>query len=151
MKKSTSLLPLAIILLVSGLVISACSGSSGESTSALEEPQNLEESTQPVQEPNPGVESSPASTATPNPRPTSEPTVEVTPTDEKQDNSNSALDGKTLLETRCTTCHDLSRVTNKSKTLEEWRATVERMVDKGADLNADEQEILIQYLAETYP
>jgi hypothetical protein len=37
------------------------------------------------------------------------------------------------------------------KTEEEWRATVERMVGKGAQLDEAEQELLIQYLAETYP
>jgi cytochrome c5 len=151
MKKSTSLLTLAVVFLLTGLTISACSGNSGDGTSAQKEPQSLEEPTQPIPEANPSVEPTPASTAAPEPRPTYEPTVEVPPTDEEQDSSDTTLDGKTLLDTRCTTCHDLSRVTSKSKTLEEWRVTVERMVDKGADLNTDEQETLIQYLAENYP
>ena len=151
MKKPTSLITLAIIFLLTGLIISACSGSSGDSTSAQEEPQNMEEPTQPIPEANPRVEPSPVSTATPEPRPTSEPTVEVPPIDEEQVSSDAALDGRALLEKRCTACHDLSRVTNKSKSLEEWRVTVERMVNKGANLNTTEQEILIQYLAETYP
>jgi hypothetical protein len=144
MKKLTSLLTLAVAFLLTGLTISACSGISGDFTPAHEGPQSSEEIS-PIFEP------TLASTATPEPRLTIEPTVEVPPTDGEQVNSNIALDGKTLLDTRCTVCHDLSRVTNKSKTLEEWKVTVERMVNKGADLNPDEQETLIQYLTETYP
>jgi hypothetical protein len=61
------------------------------------------------------------------------------------------LDGKSLLEERCTRCHDLGRVERAKKTDEEWKATVERMVGKGAELNEAEQELVIQYLAETFP
>jgi hypothetical protein len=56
-----------------------------------------------------------------------------------------------LLEERCTKCHDLGRVEQAKKTEEEWKATVERMVGKGAQLSQAEQTLVIQYLAETYP
>lgn len=72
---------------------------------------------------------------------------------EQQDEGQSApdtLDGKTLVEERCTECHGLDRTTGASKTKEEWKTTVERMVSKGTDLNAEEQEIVIEYLAATY-
>jgi hypothetical protein len=42
-------------------------------------------------------------------------------------------------------------VERAKKTEEEWKATVGRMVGKGADLNESEQELVIKYLAETYP
>jgi cytochrome c5 len=61
------------------------------------------------------------------------------------------LDGKSLVEERCTKCHDLGRVKRAKKTEEEWKATVERMVGKGAQLNQAEQELVIKYLTETYP
>jgi cytochrome c5 len=61
------------------------------------------------------------------------------------------LDGKSLLGERCTSCHDLGRVERAKKTEEEWKATVERMVGKGAQLSQTEQELVIKYLAETYP
>jgi hypothetical protein len=61
------------------------------------------------------------------------------------------LDGKALAEERCATHHDFGRVENAKKTAEEWKTTVERMVDKGAKLNADEQEAVIAHLAEAYP
>jgi hypothetical protein len=60
------------------------------------------------------------------------------------------LDGKTLVEERCTECHGLDRTTGASQTEEEWRTTVERMVSKGADLDAEEQEVVIEYLSATY-
>ena len=75
----------------------------------------------------------------------------VSPTSEQEQIAPPALDGQSLVEERCTRCHDLARVTNVQKTDEEWQATVERMVSKGADLNPAEQEAVIQYLAETYP
>jgi len=72
---------------------------------------------------------------------------------QKQDEGQSApetLDGKTLVEERCAECHGLERVTGTSKMKEEWKTTVERMVSKGADLNAEEQEVVIEYLTATY-
>jgi mono/diheme cytochrome c family protein len=62
-----------------------------------------------------------------------------------------ALDGKALVEERCTQCHTLDRVTSAHKTKEEWTTTVERMVSNGANLDAEEQAAVIAYLAETYP
>lgn len=61
-----------------------------------------------------------------------------------------ALDGQTLLQERCTQCHDLGRVEGARKTAEEWKATIERMIGKGAQLNQAEQELLIKYLAAKY-
>jgi hypothetical protein len=63
----------------------------------------------------------------------------------------SSLDGKTLVQERCTQCHDLARVEAARKTREEWQSTVDRMVSKGARLNQAEEEAVVQYLSETYP
>jgi len=65
-------------------------------------------------------------------------------------NSPFSTEGEALLQERCTACHGLSRVTREQKTRDEWEQTVTRMVGKGAQLNADEQAALIEYLAETY-
>jgi cytochrome c5 len=62
-----------------------------------------------------------------------------------------ALDGKALVEDRCTKCHDLGRVEAAKKTEDEWKATVERMIGKGTNLNQAEKEAVIKYLAATYP
>lgn len=64
--------------------------------------------------------------------------------------SPDGTDGATLLQTQCTVCHSLDRITQKSDTLAGWQSTVSRMVDKGAQLSAEEQTVLAQYLADTY-
>ena len=73
------------------------------------------------------------------------------PATEQEEATPAALEGKTLLQERCTQCHDLGRVERAKKAKEEWKATMERMVGKGAKLNQTEQALVIQYLAETYP
>ena len=60
-------------------------------------------------------------------------------------------DGQTLLQERCTVCHNLNRVTSAQKTAAQWTTTVERMIGNGAKLDAQEQQTLIDYLAQTYP
>ena len=62
-----------------------------------------------------------------------------------------ALDGQALTQERCTKCHDLGRVQQAKKTQDAWKATVERMVGKGAELTQAEQDAVIGYLAKTYP
>lgn len=81
-----------------------------------------------------------------------EPTVAPTPTPQEEEPTEepASIEGESLLQERCTSCHSLSRVTQAQKTREEWEQTVTRMVGKGAQLNADEQAALIEYLAETY-
>lgn len=64
---------------------------------------------------------------------------------------STSLDGKTLVQDRCTVCHSLDRIQNAHKSADEWKTTVERMVGKGAGLNSDEQQVVIDYLAKTYP
>ncbi len=61
-----------------------------------------------------------------------------------------AIDGKVLLEQRCTVCHNLNRVMNKSWPLEQWEQTVSDMIRRGAQLNEEEKDALVKYLAEEY-
>ena len=77
--------------------------------------------------------------------------VDVPPTTEMDTGSEAALDGKALLEQRCTKCHTLDRVERESKSAAGWGTNVREMVGKGAELNASEQEVLIEYLSVTYP
>jgi beta-lactamase regulating signal transducer with metallopeptidase domain len=58
-------------------------------------------------------------------------------------------EGQQLLEQRCTVCHDLTRVKGTRKTKDNWQITVDRMVGKGARLNAEERTKVIDYLTET--
>ncbi len=54
--------------------------------------------------------------------------------------------GRALLEQRCTTCHQLYDPMIIRKTPDEWTATVDRMIGKGARVNADERTALLEYL-----
>jgi len=77
-------------------------------------------------------------------------TGEVAPTTKVNNEVETSIDGKTLLEERCTVCHTLDRVESASKSAAGWGLNVRQMVDKGAELNASEQEVLIDYLSITY-
>jgi cytochrome c5 len=67
------------------------------------------------------------------------------PTDDLPDG-----EGKKILESRCTSCHELSEVTkfrgyyNRAQ----WRDIVVTMVEYGADLKKPEIETLADYLAQ---
>lgn len=64
--------------------------------------------------------------------------------------ASQSLDGKALMETQCSKCHGLDRVTSQSKTETEWTSTVDRMIGKGAELNDAERAAVIGYLSENY-
>ena len=58
-----------------------------------------------------------------------------------------ALDGKVLLEQRCTGCHSLDKAKSGQRDLAGWQAVVDDMIKKGAKLNEDETKVLAEYLA----
>lgn len=58
------------------------------------------------------------------------------------------VDGEAMLQSSCTTCHGLDTVTSKQKTRDAWEETVDRMIQKGADVM--DKEALLDYLAENY-
>jgi len=59
-----------------------------------------------------------------------------------------SLDGKKLLEERCSVCHNLDHV-YKHKRVDKahWKKTVDRMIRKGANLNDAERDAVIEYLS----
>lgn len=61
-----------------------------------------------------------------------------------------ALDGRDLVENKCTFCHTLDRVHKKKADLEGWKSTVDRMIGKGAQLDAREAEAVAEYLTAEY-
>ena len=65
--------------------------------------------------------------------------------------SGAELDGKTLVEERCTKCHSLETVTGAKKSPDGWQSNVERMIGHGAQLDEAEKAAVIDYLSETYP
>jgi predicted lipoprotein with Yx(FWY)xxD motif len=58
-----------------------------------------------------------------------------------------ALNGADLVAERCTVCHTRDRIDNATKDRAGWETTVERMISNGAQLNADEQAAVIDYLS----
>ena len=92
--------------------------------------------------------------AEPAPDPTAVPTEVEEPADAEAPEPEApavGAEGAELLEARCTKCHSLVRVHSAAKSADAWRSTVQRMVGKGAELADTEQEMLIEYLAITYP
>jgi hypothetical protein len=58
--------------------------------------------------------------------------------------------GDSLLNERCTLCHNLDRVKTAKHSADEWKTIVEQMIRNGARLSAAEKSTLIDYLAEIY-
>ena len=47
----------------------------------------------------------------------------------------------------CTACHDLTRITSKRWTKEQWNDTVDKMAARGAKASDEEFEAIVTYLA----
>lgn len=59
-------------------------------------------------------------------------------------------EGKKILETACTACHDLDVVTKSRMTKEDWEAEVRIMIASGAELKEDQIPLLVDYLAKNF-
>ena len=59
--------------------------------------------------------------------------------------------GKELVETVCTSCHDLSPVTEGGFSREDWDLVVKNMIDMGAPLKPDQALLVTNYLAANFP
>ena len=57
--------------------------------------------------------------------------------------------GAKLLQERCTRCHPFS-IKHAHATKEEWEQTVTKMIGKGATLNTEEKEVLVDFLVKYY-
>ncbi len=65
-------------------------------------------------------------------------------------NTGSSLDGQALMQQRCSVCHSLNRITSAHKTADQWKTTVDRMISHGAELTPQEEQVLVDYLAQNY-
>ena len=60
-------------------------------------------------------------------------------------------EAKALMEKTCgTTCHSVDVVTSQRMTENEWNATVQTMVARGAKASDAQVKILVEYLAKTF-
>ena len=64
--------------------------------------------------------------------------------------NNAALDGQAIMQKSCSVCHSLTRVTSAHHTAAQWQNTVNRMINHGAQLAPQEEQVLIDYLAQNY-
>jgi|WetSurMetagenome_2_1015567.scaffolds.fasta_scaffold1707818_1 hypothetical protein len=65
--------------------------------------------------------------------------------------TSTSIDAKALIESNCTTCHSLDRITSAHKTETQWSDTVDRMIGRSSiTFTADEKAAVIQYLAANY-
>jgi hypothetical protein len=62
----------------------------------------------------------------------------------------SRSEGETLLQERCTSCHEESKVVAVGRTRDGWSQKVDQMIVFGAELTEEERETLLDYLAENY-
>ena len=59
--------------------------------------------------------------------------------------------GKSIVTSRCISCHDIGRVTNYKNDADGWALTVDRMVLLGATLSEEQRDAAVNYLAYAYP
>jgi mono/diheme cytochrome c family protein len=58
--------------------------------------------------------------------------------------------GLSLIIDRCTGCHGIDQIFLQHKSPEDWKVTVQTMIDRGTDVTEAEQEVITQYLIENY-
>lgn len=58
--------------------------------------------------------------------------------------------GKELLSTVCTTCHNLTRVTEKKLAKDEWDDIVDKMAARGARASDEEFDTIVNYLVKNF-
>ena len=59
-------------------------------------------------------------------------------------------DGKAIATENCQVCHKLTNLTKAHKSLDDWKDTVQLMIDRGANVPADKIDTLVQYLAKNF-
>lgn len=60
-------------------------------------------------------------------------------------------EGKTVVQRACTTCRATGMISRKRATAAEWSATVDEMVNRGAELTDEEIVTVSRYLASSFP
>src|SRR5262245_55672073 len=62
-----------------------------------------------------------------------------------------AGNAKALVETECTTCHELTMITTAQHSPADWKLLVERMAAAGANLAPNQMTMVTDYLAKAFP
>lgn len=59
-------------------------------------------------------------------------------------------EGKAIATENCQACHKLTNLTKAHKSLDDWKDTVQLMIERGANVPDDKVDILVQYLAKNF-
>jgi mono/diheme cytochrome c family protein len=59
-------------------------------------------------------------------------------------------EGKAIATENCQACHKLTNLTKAHKSLDDWKDTVQLMMDRGANVPAEKVDTLVQYLAKNF-
>jgi len=136
---------LLMMLAIGLLVLPAC-GPSATTHEAVESPvveqPMIEETTEEVQ---PDLKPTSDDPSLEEPiEPTAEKPVETPPEEDELEDEDERL--QTLISEKIGGCHVLDFILRQSKTREEWSTTIDRMIGKGAQINAEEKEQIIDWL-----
>ncbi len=56
------------------------------------------------------------------------------------------VDAEALILDRCSVCHSTDRVFQANYAEERWSEVIDEMIEKGADVNAEEKQLIINWL-----
>jgi mono/diheme cytochrome c family protein len=59
-------------------------------------------------------------------------------------------EGKAIATENCQACHKLTNLTKAHKSLDDWKDTVQLMMDRGANVPSEKVDTLVQYLAKNF-
>ena len=59
-------------------------------------------------------------------------------------------EGKAIATENCQACHKLTNLTKAHKNLDDWKDTVQTMIDRGANVPPEKVDTLVQYLAKNF-
>ena len=76
----------------------------------------------------------------------SEETILEAETEHHNEETSENAQMEALITEKIGDCHRFGFILSKNKTREEWSATIDRMIAKGAEINAEEKERIIEWL-----
>jgi cytochrome c5 len=128
----------------------ACGGSSAVQPPTTGSPAVATPAAVPTKVTQPYPVVTPAPTAAPA-QPTAIPAAAATPTPSAPAATYPVLkDGLTLMNERCTVCHDATRITSLKQNRAGWETTVAKWKARGAKLTDQETTVLVDFLAANY-
>ena len=80
-----------------------------------------------------------------------EPLEEQQPTQEEVEVDDEDARLQALISEKIGSCHMLNFILRQNKTREEWSVTIDRMIGKGAQVNAEEKVLIIDWLVSRNP